>query len=179
MNHSRIYTTRVPSTVKTYQTVGYLLTDTERTVVIVILFSIAGIIVITGITIWSKVTNKGIKYLFVLEIASQYYQLPFSVVFCCFYKLYNVFLKTIECHICSERVRVHDWRKPASSRSGGHRKECAESNKEFLKALPEPFDVRCPTCFSYLKLLPKVIDTTSSILCSFMIIRDAWYAINM
>ena len=80
----------------------------------------------------------------------------FPVVFCCFRKLYNVFLKTIECHICSERVRVTDWRKSTTSRSGGHRKECAQNNQEFLKSLPEPFDVRCPTCFSYLKLLPKV-----------------------
>ena len=47
-NYSSIYTTRIPSTVKTYQTIGYLLTDTERTVAIVILCSIAGIIVITG-----------------------------------------------------------------------------------------------------------------------------------
>ena len=47
-NYSGTYTTRMPSKVKTYQTVGYLLTDTERIVVIVILCSIAGIIVITG-----------------------------------------------------------------------------------------------------------------------------------
>ena len=84
--------------------------------------------------------------------------IDFSVVFCCFHKLYNVFLKTIECHICSERVRVHDWNKSTTSRSGGHRKECAQNNTEFLKSLPEPFDVRCPTCFSYLKLLPKVFN---------------------
>ena len=47
-NYSSMYTTRIPSTVKTYQTIGYLLTDTERTVAIVILCSIAGIVVITG-----------------------------------------------------------------------------------------------------------------------------------
>ena len=87
-----------------------------------------------------------------IKILFQY----FPVVFCCFQKLYNVFLKTIECHICSERVRVNDWRKSTTSRGGGHRKECAQNNQEFLRSLPEPFDVRCPTCFSYLKLLPKV-----------------------
>ena len=48
-NYSGTYTTRIPSKVKTYQTVGYLLTDAERTVVIVVLCSIAGIIVVTGI----------------------------------------------------------------------------------------------------------------------------------
>ena len=51
---------------------------------------------------------------------------------------------------------MNDWRKSTTSRTGGHRKECAQNNQEFLKSLPEPFDVRCPTCFSYLKLLPKV-----------------------
>ena len=76
------------------------------------------------------------------------------VLFCCFYKCYNAFLKTIECHICDERIRIRDWKNKSSS--NGHRKHCSENNKEFLKSLPEPFDVRCPTCFNYLKLLPKV-----------------------
>ena len=73
---------------------------------------------------------------------------------CCLYKCYNAFLKTIECHICDERIRIRDWKTKSSS--NGHRKHCSENNKEFLKSLPEPFDVRCPTCFNYLKLLPKV-----------------------
>ena len=77
------------------------------------------------------------------------------VLFCCLYKCYNAFLKTIECHICDDRIRIRDWKNKSSS--NGHRKHCSENNKEFLKNLPEPFDVRCPTCFNYLKLLPKVI----------------------
>ena len=152
-----MYTTRIPSTVKTYQTIGYLLTDTERTVAIVILCSIAGIIVITGkMRLATNFRYRNWSRLFSMPTISKHI-IDFSVVFCCFHKLYNVFLKTIECHICSERVRIHDWNKSTTSRNEGHRKECAQNNIEFLKSLPEPFDVRCPTCFSYLKLLPKVL----------------------
>ena len=90
-----------------------------------------------------------------VEIISIFDLFDWSIVlFCCFYKCYNAFLKTIECHICDERIRIRDWKNKSSS--NGHRKQCSENNKEFLKSLPEPFDVRCLTCFNYLKLLPKV-----------------------
>ena len=90
-----------------------------------------------------------------VEIISIFDLFDWSIVlFCCFYKCYNAFLKTIECHICDERIRIRDWKNKSSS--DGHRKHCSENNKEFLKSLPEPFDVRCLTCFNYLKLLPKV-----------------------
>ena len=36
------------------------------------------------------------------------------------------------------------------------REVCAKRNEFYLKQLPEPFDIRCPTCLRYLKLMPRV-----------------------
>ena len=55
----------------------------------------------------------------------------------------------VECHVCLEKVDRKLW-------NASHRSECQKRNLDFLKTLPEPFDVRCPQCLAYLKLMPKV-----------------------
>ena len=58
--------------------------------------------------------------------------------------------KTIVCPLCKYSVLKRDWN------SGIHREVCAKRNEFYLKQLPEPFDIRCPTCLRYLKLMPEV-----------------------
>ena len=173
-NVSEVATRRVPSKIRTYSNqnnfdVGYLLTDTERTIILIVSCSIGGIIIISGKNLY------GYSYLIpmnrirdTIEIILIFNYLDGSIVlFCCLYKCYNAFLKTIECHICDDRIRIRDWKNKSSS--NGHRKHCSENNKEFLKNLPEPFDVRCPTCFNYLKLLPKVIFSNRMFINAFLL----------
>ena len=57
--------------------------------------------------------------------------------------------RRIQCHVCLERVDKRHWETT-------HRSDCQKKNLEFLKSLPEPFDIRCPNCLAYLKLMPKV-----------------------
>jgi hypothetical protein len=56
----------------------------------------------------------------------------------------------IKCQMCRLWIWTKHWN------NGEHRGECAKRNEQFLKQLPEPFDIRCPTCLTYLKLMPKV-----------------------
>jgi hypothetical protein len=51
--------------------------------------------------------------------------------------------------VCLEKVDRKVW-------ETSHRAECQKKNLDFLKTLPEPFDIRCPHCLAYLKLMPKV-----------------------
>ncbi|TRY80466.1 hypothetical protein TCAL_10488 [Tigriopus californicus] len=53
------------------------------------------------------------------------------------------------CHICHMEIERCFWT------DGSHREICSRRHQEFLSSLPTPFDVRCPTCLAYLKLLPK------------------------
>ncbi len=55
----------------------------------------------------------------------------------------------IQCHVCLEYVDRRVW-------DDSHRDECQQANSDFLKSLPEPFDIRCPKCLAFLKLMPKV-----------------------
>lgn len=55
----------------------------------------------------------------------------------------------IQCHVCLDYVDRRVW-------DDSHREECQQANSDFLKSLPEPFDIRCPKCLAYLKLMPKV-----------------------
>ena len=57
--------------------------------------------------------------------------------------------RRIQCHVCLEKVDKRSW-------ESNHRPECQKKNFELLKNLPEPFDIRCPHCLAYLKLMPKV-----------------------
>ena len=57
--------------------------------------------------------------------------------------------RRIQCHVCLEKVDKKVW-------ETSHRAECQKQNTDFLKTLPEPFDIRCPHCLAYLKLMPKV-----------------------
>lgn len=61
----------------------------------------------------------------------------------------NMGRRNVKCHLCRLPVDGADWQ------NGGHRKGCSIRNEHFLKNLPEPFDIRCPTCLKYLKLMPK------------------------
>ena len=36
------------------------------------------------------------------------------------------------------------------------RQSCSRAHRQLLSRLPSPFDVRCPKCMAYLKLMPKV-----------------------
>jgi len=54
----------------------------------------------------------------------------------------------LQCHVCLERIDRRMW--------DNHRTECQQANNDFLKSLPEPFDIRCQKCLAYLKLMPKV-----------------------
>ena len=58
--------------------------------------------------------------------------------------------KTIVCPLCKYSVLKRDWN------NGIHREVCAKRNEYYLRQLPEPFDIRCPTCLRYLKLMPEV-----------------------
>ena len=58
--------------------------------------------------------------------------------------------KKVKCSMCKLWVSYKDWH------YGDHRQLCCKRNEFFWKNLPEPFDIRCPTCLQYLKLLPKV-----------------------
>ena len=40
--------------------------------------------------------------------------------------------------------------------NGKHREICSKKNEHFIRQLPAPFDIRCPTCLKYLNLMPKV-----------------------
>ena len=66
--------------------------------------------------------------------------------------------KTIVCSLCKYSVLKRDWN------SGIHREVCAKRNEFYLKQLPEPFDIRCPTCLRYLKLMPEVRSKWSKML---------------
>ena len=63
--------------------------------------------------------------------------------------------RTFKCCMCRQRVLCRNLTE--------HRQMCAKRNEHFLANLPEPFDVRCPLCLKYLKLMPKVSRT----FCSF------------
>ena len=63
--------------------------------------------------------------------------------------------RRIQCHVCLERVDRKVW-------ETSHRAECQKRNLDFLKTLPEPFDIRCPHCLAYLKLMPKVVSVTAA-----------------
>ena len=65
---------------------------------------------------------------------------------------YKKFFRAQKCHICAEKIRLWHWN------DGSHRAFCYAQNVDFLKSLPEPFDVRCPKCTGKLKLMPKVSD---------------------
>ena len=58
--------------------------------------------------------------------------------------------RKIKCPMCRLWTTVKRWQ------NGEHREFCAKRNEYFLKQLPEPFDVRCPACLRYMKLMPKV-----------------------
>ena len=58
--------------------------------------------------------------------------------------------KTVICPLCKYSVLTRDMK------NGVHRNICAKRNDFYLKQLPEPFDIRCPTCLRYLKLMPVV-----------------------
>ena len=60
------------------------------------------------------------------------------------------FRKKIKCPMCKMWIFAKYWY------NGDHRDICAKRNEYFINKLPEPFDVRCPTCLKYLKLMPKV-----------------------
>ena len=60
--------------------------------------------------------------------------------------------RRIKCHVCLEKVDKRSW-------ESNHRPECQKKNFELLRNLPEPFDIRCPHCLAYLKLMPKVNKT--------------------
>ncbi len=66
----------------------------------------------------------------------------------------------VQCHVCLDMVDKRHWQTT-------HRPDCQKKNLEFLKSLPEPFDIRCPQCLAYLKLMPKVNVKYSLILTSF------------
>merc|ERR1712062_606994 len=57
--------------------------------------------------------------------------------------------RKIKCPMCRLWTTVKRWQ------NGEHREFCAKRNEYFLKQLPEPFDVRCPACLRYMKLMPK------------------------
>ena len=60
MNQTEI-STRMPSKVRTYQNTEYLLTETEKIVIIIIFCTVMGIIVITGtFFVSNKLTFSGI-----------------------------------------------------------------------------------------------------------------------
>ena len=58
--------------------------------------------------------------------------------------------RKVKCPMCRLWTTFKRWQ------NGEHREFCAKRNEYFLKQLPEPFDVRCPTCLRYMKLMPKV-----------------------
>lgn len=57
--------------------------------------------------------------------------------------------RKIKCPMCRLWVHIKHWT------DGSHRQFCSSRNSSFLKNLPEPFDIRCPNCLKYLKLMPK------------------------
>ena len=58
--------------------------------------------------------------------------------------------RKIKCPMCRLWIASKTWH------NGKHREMCAKKNEYFIRQLPEPFDIRCPTCLKYLKLMPKV-----------------------
>ena len=58
--------------------------------------------------------------------------------------------RKIKCPMCRLWIASKIWH------NGKHREMCAKKNEYFIRQLPEPFDIRCPTCLKYLKLMPKV-----------------------
>merc|ERR1711974_428109 len=89
LNNNYPVSTRAPSTVRTYQT-SYNDILTESEKLIILVVCC---------------TLAGI----VLLIA----------VYCCLRGLYRSFLKTVECHICLENVRVYNWHNRTTSSGGG------------------------------------------------------------
>ena len=61
-NQSGKSTTRMPSTVKTYENIGYILTDNEKMVLVIVFFTGIGIIVVTGIYISFQIKSQHNEY---------------------------------------------------------------------------------------------------------------------
>jgi hypothetical protein len=57
--------------------------------------------------------------------------------------------RKIKCPLCRLWIHIKYWT------DGSHRQLCAIKNSQFLKNLSEPFDIRCPSCLCYLKLMPQ------------------------
>ena len=72
-NQSGKSTTRMPSTVKTYENIGYILTDNEKMVLVIVFFTGIGIIVVTGIYIFHFKSNHNIMNIIKLLLSRKYY----------------------------------------------------------------------------------------------------------